>query len=325
MPTVVRVGCSVSSRAGPLSFPNPGSKRRSRAVFHGIILGSGRSSSNTERTWKVLWTECGKCCDHSAKILKVTADADPSFDPQAYKNLREIDYFHSISEFLEFIDQDQFTTGFEINLAQNSDSSSTLITTPVSIPSPSEDASAVTSLMLLSSTSVDRSRPLLDMSIVNSEESIQNNTESPVRIRREVVPQVTPDIPPPPPADVTNFAATYDKEESEGNPDNETEENFDLNSIVMEILAHECDDKHTLARLNYLSEKLECMDKVVKVSGGRPTRVTTWTVVGDVLERDVPQTIERHEDIGIGDFDFNDKEVSSGKRGNYERINLLGC
>ena len=200
MPTIVRVGCSVSTRAGPLSFPTPGAKRRSRAVFHGIILGSGRSSSYEQRTWKVLWTECGKCCDHSAKILKVTGDADPTYDPQEYKNLREIDYFYSISEFLEYIDQDQFTTGFAINLAQQSDSSSALTPTPVSNPSPSEDESAVTSLMLLSSSSnsADRSMPLLDMSIVNSEKTPESTAESPVRIRREFVPQVTPEIIPPP-------------------------------------------------------------------------------------------------------------------------------
>ena len=153
MPTIVRVGCSVSTRAGPLSFPTRGAKRRSRAVFHGIILGSGRSSSLDQRTWKVLWTECGKCCDHTAKVLKVTADADPTFNPQDYINLRDIDYFYSISEFLEYIDEDQFTTGFAINLAQQSDSSSTLILTPISISSRAGDTSAVTSLMLLSSTS----------------------------------------------------------------------------------------------------------------------------------------------------------------------------
>lgn len=104
-------------------------------------------------------------------------------------------YFYSISEFLEYINDDQFTTGFVINLAQQSDSLSTLSPTPVSTPYPSEDISVLTSMMLLSpsSTSGGRSIPLLDMSIVNSESTPEDTTESPIRIRRELFPQVTPD------------------------------------------------------------------------------------------------------------------------------------
>lgn len=126
--------------------------------------------------------------------------------------MREIDYLHTIPEFLEYINQDQFTTGFAINLAQQSDSSSILIPTPVSVHYPYEDASAVTSMMLFSSasTSADRSRPLLDKSIVNSEQTPENNTESPIRIRREIVPQVTPDIPLAS-TDVTNFQPCMNK------------------------------------------------------------------------------------------------------------------
>lgn len=101
-----------------------------------------------------------------------------------------------------------------------------------------------------------------------------------------------------------------------GNPNNKKEiENFDPNSIVMEILAHKCNDKHTQARSKYLSEKEEQMGKVVKVPAGRPARVTTWTVVGNVMLLNAPQTIERHQDTEIVDFDFNEKKVSSGGGG----------
>lgn len=65
------------------------------------------------------------------------------------------------------------------------------------------------------------------------------------------------------------------------------------------------------------------MGKVAKVSAGRPAWVTEGTVVGDVMEIDVPQTVERYEDIRIRYFDFGEKEVSSGRGGKYERINLL--
>ena len=138
----------------------------------------------------MLWTKCGKCCDHSAKILKVTADADPTFDPQDYNSLRDIDYFHSTSEFLEYIYQGRFTTGFAINLTQASASSSTPISNPNSSPYPSEYASTMTFLMLLSSTctSGDRSRLLLDISIINSESTPQFSTESPIQIWRPMLP-----------------------------------------------------------------------------------------------------------------------------------------
>ena len=33
MPTIVRVGCSVSTRAGPLSFPTPGAKEDLEPYF----------------------------------------------------------------------------------------------------------------------------------------------------------------------------------------------------------------------------------------------------------------------------------------------------
>lgn len=65
------------------------------------------------------------------------------------------------------------------------------------------------------------------------------------------------------------------------NPDNKTEkENFDQSSIVMEILAHKCDDKHTQTILKLLSKKEEQMGNLLKVSADRPARLTTWTDVG---------------------------------------------
>ena len=44
------------------------------------------------------------------------------------------------------------------------------------------------------------------------------------------------------------------------------------------------------------------MRKVVEVSADRPAQVTAWTVVSDVMKIYVPQTIERHQDIGTGNF-----------------------
>ena len=41
-------------------------------------------------------------------------------------------------------------------------------------------------------------------------------------------------------------------------------------------------------------------------------RTTTWTIVGDLEEKDIPMTVEKHDVIGISDFDFSKKEVCSG-------------
>ena len=44
------------------------------------------------------------------------------------------------------------------------------------------------------------------------------------------------------------------------------------------------------------------MGKVVEISACRLAQITTWTVVSHVMKKDVPQTIERHQDIGTVNF-----------------------
>ena len=46
------------------------------------------------------------------------------------------------------------------------------------------------------------------------------------------------------------------------------------------------------------------MGKEFKVTIERPTCITMWTVVGDTKETDVPQNVEKHEEIGILGFYF---------------------
>ena len=68
----------------------------------------------------------------------------------------------------------------------------------------------------------------------------------------------------------------YNNLESEQNPDHEVgNDSFEPNSFIMEILAHESNDKHTIARLTYLREKEGEMGKEVKITTGRNTRITT--------------------------------------------------
>ena len=81
------------------------------------------------------------------------------------------------------------------------------------------------------------------------------------------------------------------------------------NCIVNDILRHETGDKHTRARMKYLREKDQEIGKEVKVTTCRPARTTIWTVVGDIKEEDVPPTVDRYDDIGIINFDFNARDV----------------
>ena len=60
----------------------------------------------------MLWIECGECCNHSTKNLKVLQYADDNFNINEYSSLREVDYYHSVAEFLEYVDKDTFPPGF---------------------------------------------------------------------------------------------------------------------------------------------------------------------------------------------------------------------
>ena len=116
----------------------------------------------------------------------------------------------------------------------------------------------------------------------------------------------------------------YTDLESELNHDHDlSNENFDPNSIIMKIFAHETDDKNTIARLKYHIDQVGEMGKEVKVATCRPKPITTWTIFGDIKSADVPETIEKHNEIGIVDFDYSDKEVTSGVGGKYGQIKFL--
>ena len=124
----IAIGSHVTARVGPLfestnnlSTAGPGGKRkrRFRRHFKGIVLGSGRASTQEKRTWKVLWMDCGKCCDHSARVLSVYKRPCMHFDIKEYShNLRDIDYFSDVKSLTNYIDEGNYSSNIEINLAQ---------------------------------------------------------------------------------------------------------------------------------------------------------------------------------------------------------------
>ena len=298
MPSVIRIGCRVSSKVGPLTLVSPGAKRRTRSLFHGIVLSSGRDDYADKNKWKVLWIECGKCCDASASSLKLVALPVSNFDIKMYESLRECDYYETKKSFLEFVDKDSFTPNFEVD--SNNIPSDETPTVPATSTGTSEtdDNFAVETLLQLSASSSHGTStnllPIIDPSIDiveltdNSEQNSQRteDTSTPDNVTLNVV---------------------------------DDSDLFDPNSIVEEIIIHETGDKHTAARLKYVSEKEGEMGKAVKVKCGNLDPIE-WTVVGDVKEANVAPIRNKHSEIGIKEFDFSKFEVWKGK---YGRINLL--
>jgi len=51
------------------------------------------------------------------------------------------------------------------------------------------------------------------------------------------------------------------------------------------------------------------VDEKLMVSVGKGAKKTTWAVVDDIMETDLPDTVPYLKDIGITGFDFANKEV----------------
>ena len=121
-------------------------------MFNGIVLSSCKSSCMEQNSWKLLWVECGKCCYHIAKSLKVVSPPKEDFNNYMYKDLCEDDYFETKSSFFQVNNQNEFTTGFRVNSNQSTGvETSTVMPTDgsslVSTPIPSADRAAVATLL----------------------------------------------------------------------------------------------------------------------------------------------------------------------------------
>jgi len=54
------------------------------------------------------------------------------------------------------------------------------------------------------------------------------------------------------------------------------------------------------------------LDERTEVNIGKGTALTTWNVVDDIMERDLPDPVAYFKNIGITGFDFSEKEVKDG-------------
>jgi hypothetical protein len=109
MPSTIRPGFKVQARVGPFSIetfgdnvnvpsssqPSDGKKkqkRRVRSVITGWVVSAGRDTSTDKHSWRVLWSNCGKTCDHLARSLTVVNDDVDGFEKGIFERLLPSDY-----------------------------------------------------------------------------------------------------------------------------------------------------------------------------------------------------------------------------------------
>ena len=144
-------GAKVRARVGPLNhFTSPGG-RRARRWFTGLVVGSGKPTPKSPRTWKVLWFECGCCCDHSPNSLHFVDRPAPTFDAKVYDDLLNEDYYENSNKFFKFIDKEtfnneiRFRTNYQDPTRNRTNSSTAENSTANSQDAPSSEQGAIQS------------------------------------------------------------------------------------------------------------------------------------------------------------------------------------
>ena len=97
-------GFKVQARVGPFrieslgdnfyvpssSQPSDGKKRKTRRVRYiitGWVVSAGCHTSMDKHTWRVLWSNCGKMCDHLARSLTVVNNDVDGFEHGIFERL----------------------------------------------------------------------------------------------------------------------------------------------------------------------------------------------------------------------------------------------
>ena len=118
MPSSIRPGCKVEALVGPKRIVTVGDKigipsekekrtRTARSIVQGWVVGPGRLSS-PKNSWRVLWSNCGKTCDHPHSKLTVINDVVHSFEAGVFERLYPEDYFSSTKALYTLMDSGRF-------------------------------------------------------------------------------------------------------------------------------------------------------------------------------------------------------------------------
>jgi len=108
----------VLARVGPKHVETIGDKigiqserekrtRTARSIIHRWVVGPGRLSS-PKNSWRVLWSNCGKMCDHPHSKLKVINDKAHSFEVGVFERLYPEDYFPSTKVLYSLMDSGRY-------------------------------------------------------------------------------------------------------------------------------------------------------------------------------------------------------------------------
>ena len=119
MPSSIRPGCKVEALVGPKRIVTVGDKigippsekekktRTARSIVQGWVVGPGRLSS-PNNSWRVLWSNCGKTCDHPHSRLTVINDVVHSFEAGVFERLFPEDYFSLTKALYTLMDSGRF-------------------------------------------------------------------------------------------------------------------------------------------------------------------------------------------------------------------------
>lgn len=294
----IAVGCRVQAKVGPFIHDErtlssrssgndpeePSSKRKRASRRIRTVFHGTVVSSTADQHWRVHWDDIGKTSDHTRANLRVLST---STVPDADLVLLE-----------------SWNSNQEIYIGNH------------------QELLMYTKDMRLST---ENSR--------NTVSASSNNVAVNVNVATAREPVVFSPPPPlqPPPAndqDTSTETATETNQDLpplEDNCDSDDEDDEDLidaKELQQQFLREEKTNKYLEMKFTYMSEKAALIHskKTIDVKGPLQL-VTTWTIVGDVKQADVPLRRETHETRGVSGFDFNNKTVKSDK-GTKGRVNF---
>ena len=139
MPSTIRPGFKVQARVGPFTIeslgdnvcvpsssqPPDGKKkktRRVRSVITGWVVSAGRDTSTDKHSWRVLWSNCGKTCDHSARSLTVVDNDVDGFEKGIFERLLPSDYLWKKEQLFAIFESGRYESKLRMTPVQPSTS-----------------------------------------------------------------------------------------------------------------------------------------------------------------------------------------------------------
>ncbi len=346
---------ATSLRTDPsILLPRKKKARRTRVRLHGTVIQSCGSPPNN--LWRVFWDECGKTSDHRPVTLHLDKGARMSqMSPEAVEqqlnrwlNMPEI-YVGNHDQMMDWT-ANNYNIGTTLTNVTNS--AATNITSTTAAPSqsnppapsqsnpapsqsnvnPSTDAPAQPNIILAPAQPPPPS--IIHVGTPPAAPNPHTITTPPgIVLQNRVADAVNySDMPPLERPNLDNDDDSDDDDDDDGSLADdippvdafEASETFDPNQAEREFRADSSTLDHVLRQCTYLREKRELINHEVVVDKPRGSR-TTWTVITDVRERDLPTKIEKFKQPGqVMDFDFGVKNRTvQDKSGRYSRINFL--